>query len=139
LTFPTVWNLLLSPDAVGGARLFAGTYDGGVWRRLLSGMISSVPADGHSANVPTQMSLEQNYPNPFNPNTVIGFQLSVASRADLRVYDLLGREVAVLVNSEMSAGHHEVKFDAAGFASGVYLYRLQAGGFVETRKLLLTK
>jgi hypothetical protein len=85
------------------------------------------------------MSLEQNYPNPFNPNTVIGFQLSVASRADLRVYDLLGREVAVLVNSEMSAGHHEVKFDAAGFASGVYLYRLQAGGFVETRKLLLTK
>jgi hypothetical protein len=63
----------------------------------------------------------------------------VGGEVNLRVYDILGREVAVLVNGEMIAGYHEVKFDAAGLASGVYLYRLQANGYAETRKLILTK
>ncbi len=83
--------------------------------------------------------LLQNYPNPFNPTTVISFQLAAISRVSLKIYDLLGREVAMLVNGEMPAGMHEVPFDASRFASGIYFYRLKAGNFVATKKLILLK
>jgi hypothetical protein len=91
------------------------------------------------AGMPTEFELGQNYPNPFNPSTTISYALPQRSHVTLTVFNTLGQLVATLVNSEMGAGDHEVRFDAAGLASGVYLYRLQAGGFVETRKLLLTK
>ncbi len=84
-------------------------------------------------------NLEQNYPNPFNPSTVVGFQLSVAGQATLKVYDLLGREVAVLVNGALPAGAHSVTFDAAGLPSGVYMYKLEAGGQSMTRRMTLVK
>lgn len=83
--------------------------------------------------------LEQNYPNPFNPSTVVGYRLSVAGNARLTVYDLLGREVAVLVNGSMPAGAHSVTFDASTLASGVYVYKLEAGGQVMTRRMTLVK
>jgi hypothetical protein len=86
--------------------------------------------------IPTQASLDQNYPNPFNPTTVVSFQLPVASNVWLAVYDLLGREVAVLVNERKAPGSYKVKFDGSSLASGVYFYRLQAGDFVQSRKLL---
>ena len=88
---------------------------------------------------PENFSLGQNFPNPFNPTTVISFQLSAVSEIKLTVYDVLGREVAVLVNERKPAGIHEVKFDAAGLSSGVYLYRLEAGNFVQARKLILLR
>jgi hypothetical protein len=88
---------------------------------------------------PMEFRLEQNYPNPFNATTVVRFQLPVVSDVRLAVYDLLGREVAVLVNEKKTAGSHEVRFDAPGLSSGVYFYRLEAGGFVQTRKLMLLK
>lgn len=88
---------------------------------------------------PGGFSLNQNFPNPFNPTTAISFQLSAVSEMKLTVYDVLGREVAVLVNERMPAGIHEVKFDAAGLSSGVYLYRLEAGNFVQARKLILLR
>ena len=88
---------------------------------------------------PTAFALAQNYPNPFNPTTVVRYQLPVVSDVKLVVYELLGREVIVLVNERRDAGSYEVKFDGAGLASGVYLYRLQAGDFVLTRKLLLLR
>jgi hypothetical protein len=100
---------------------------------------SVVSAVVEQSGPPSAYSLEQNYPNPFNPNTVIGYQLSVASQADLRVYDMLGREVAVLVNGVQPAGFHSVTFGATGLASGVYLYRLRAGEYVGTRKLVLLR
>jgi chitinase len=83
--------------------------------------------------------LFNNYPNPFNPSTTIRYELPKTSQVILSVYDILGREVSVLVNERKDAGVHEVKFDAAGLASGVYFYRLQAGNFVQTRKLLLVR
>jgi photosystem II stability/assembly factor-like uncharacterized protein len=89
--------------------------------------------------VPTEFSLSQNYPNPFNPSTTIKYQLPKSSVVRLSVYDILGREVSILLNERRDAGVHEVKFDAAGLSSGVYFYRIQAGSFVETRKLLLLR
>jgi hypothetical protein len=91
------------------------------------------------AGLPLVTRLEQNFPNPFNPTTLIRYQLSGVSDVELVVFDLLGREVATLVNRKEGAGIHEVIFDAAGLSSGVYFYRLAAGDFVSTRKLLLLK
>ena len=89
--------------------------------------------------VPQQLSLEQNFPNPFNPTTVISFHVPAVSDVRLVVYDLLGRELAVLVHEKKGPGSYEAKFDATGLASGVYLYRLVAGGYVESRKMMLLK
>lgn len=83
--------------------------------------------------------LAQNYPNPFNPSTAISYQLAVDSRVILKVFDLLGREVAVLVNEEKSGGTYRSIWDATKYPSGVYFYRLTAGEYVQTRKMLLTR
>jgi len=83
--------------------------------------------------------LYQNYPNPFNPSTTIKYELPKSSMVRLSVYDILGREVSVLVNERKSAGSYEVKFDAAGLSSGVYIYRLQAGDFVQAKKFVVLK
>lgn len=93
---------------------------------------------------PTVFALSQNFPNPFNPTTVVSYQLPVASHVQLAVYDLLGREVAVLVNEYQAAGSYNVKFsasggDGAGLPSGVYYYRLTAGQYAESRRMLLLK
>jgi hypothetical protein len=90
-------------------------------------------------NHPTVFELNQNYPNPFNPTTVVRYQLPAASNVRLAVYDLLGREVAVLVDEKKVPGSYEVKFDGSGLSSGMYFYRMEAGSFVETRKLLLIR
>ncbi len=89
--------------------------------------------------VPQSTSLVQNYPNPFNPSTTIKYELPTSSMVRLSVYDILGREVSVPVNERRDAGVHEVKFDASGLSSGVYLYRIEVGSFVETKKLILMK
>ncbi len=88
---------------------------------------------------PATSSLFQNYPNPFNPSTTIQYAMPIRSHITLTVYNTLGQIVKELVNGEVEAGYHEVKFDASGLASGVYLYRMQAGSFVETRKLILLR
>lgn len=87
----------------------------------------------------THFELHQNFPNPFNPVTVIRYQLPVSSDVSLKVYDMLGREVTTLVDSHQSAGIHQAKFDASSLASGVYLYRIQAENYVETRQMMLIK
>jgi hypothetical protein len=86
-----------------------------------------------------EAKLVQNFPNPFNPTTVVGYQLPVVSRVRLVVYDLLGREVAVLVNERKPAGNYTVAFNASELASGVYLCRLTAGSFVQIRRMLLLR
>ncbi|HLP18491.1 MAG TPA: T9SS type A sorting domain-containing protein [Bacteroidota bacterium] len=88
---------------------------------------------------PHEFALAQNYPNPFNPSTTIQFSLPVSTRTELKIYDALGRTVATLVNEEMPAGRYSVQWNAGGFASGMYIYRLTAGTFVQTRKLMLVK
>jgi parallel beta-helix repeat protein len=92
-----------------------------------------------SIELPTEFALEQNYPNPFNPSTTIKYELPRTSDVRLSVFDMLGRKVSVLVNERRDAGVHEVKFDGSNLASGVYLYRLTAGSFVVTRKLVLVR
>ncbi len=95
--------------------------------------------DVASTGVPLVFSLDQNYPNPFNPRTGIRFQVSGTVDVKLAVYDLLGREVAVLVNEKKQAGSYEVSLDGSRLSSGAYFYRLVAGNFVQTRKALLLK
>ena len=88
---------------------------------------------------PALFVLSQNYPNPFNPSTTIGYQLPTAGIATLKVYDALGREVATLINEEKSAGNHSVEFNAATLPSGTYIYRISAGNFSQTKKMILSK
>ena len=88
---------------------------------------------------PTEFNLAQNYPNPFNPSTKITFSLPVDSKVSLKVFDMIGQEVASLVNQDLTAGVHNYVFNATGFNSGVYFYKLQAGNFVETKKMILLR
>lgn len=88
---------------------------------------------------PTTFSLNQNYPNPFNPTTSFEFQVPGSEFVSIKVFDVLGREVAVLANEERSAGVHKLMWDASALPSGVYLYRMQVGNFVATRKMVLAK
>lgn len=90
-------------------------------------------------NIPARFSLEQNYPNPFNPSSVIGYQLPSNSFVVLKIYDVLGREIKILVNERQKAGSHSVTFSASNLSSGVYFYRIEAGTFHDTKKLLLLK
>jgi Secretion system C-terminal sorting domain len=95
--------------------------------------------DDQSNEIPSQFTLEQNYPNPFNPLTTIKFQVPNSSFVNLKVYDVLGNEVATLVNEEKATGSYEVNFDAKGLSSGIYFYRINAGSFVETKKMIVLK
>jgi hypothetical protein len=88
---------------------------------------------------PASFELSQNYPNPFNPTTAIGYQLSAVSQVELSVYNLLGQKVVTLVSERQQAGSHQVEWDASAFASGVYYYRLEAGEFVEVKKMILLR
>ncbi len=97
------------------------------------------PMAVEEATEPSEYSLSQNHPNPFNPSTTIAFSLPLAGVVDLAVYDLAGRRVALLAAGAYTAGRHEVEFDATGLSSGLYFYRLTAGKFVETRKMVVVK
>ncbi|NOQ97944.1 MAG: T9SS type A sorting domain-containing protein [Calditrichae bacterium] len=96
-------------------------------------------AIGIGGNLVTEFRLAQNYPNPFNPSTTIAFDLKQASGVTLEVFNTLGQSVATLVNDKMTAGSHEVTFDASNLASGVYLYRLTADELTLTKKMMLMK
>jgi hypothetical protein len=89
--------------------------------------------------VPLKFGLNQNYPNPFNPSTQISYTLAAKGLARLSVYDILGREVAVLVNEVQNAGSHDVTFNAKNLSSGIYFYKLVSSGTMNTMKMLLLK
>lgn len=91
------------------------------------------------SEVVTGFELNQNYPNPFNPATKIGFAIPKADYVDLRVYDILGREVKVLLSQQLNIGEYEIEFDAKNLASGMYYYRLQSGDNVSVKKMTLVK
>lgn len=123
--------------AVADDYLIAVDNIGGCWRRPLAEIVVSVERlrdDG-----PARFGLRQNYPNPFNPSTNISFTIPTRSFVTLRVFDALGREVGVLVSEELPAGSYVRRWDAAGFPSGLYFCRLEAGSLTETRKLLLLR
>jgi hypothetical protein len=131
-------NTSISALVVYGSYAFAGVYDGSMWRRPLTEIIS-LSGFEPSKERPASYVLLQNYPNPFNPRTTIKYELPKSSQVRLSVFDILGREVLLLVNERRNAGVYEVKFDGSNLASGVYFYRLQAGDFTQTKRLLLLK
>jgi len=92
-----------------------------------------------ASGMPEQLALLQNYPNPFNPATVISFQLSENSHVTLKVFDVNGREVAMLVDGNLEAGNHIVPFAPRATATGLYFYKITAGKFSQTRKAVLVK
>jgi len=100
---------------------------------------TSVGIDELTGELPEDFALKQNFPNPFNPSTTIQYGLPTTAEVNLTVYDLLGRKVAVLVDKQQSAGFHSVNFDAGRLSSGMYLYRIEAGEFTQTKKLMLVK
>lgn len=136
----TFANSIVSALATGDTNLYAGTAlisPIGVFRRPLSQMVTSVKEKGSAT--PATFSLNQNYPDPFNPSTVIGYELPMNSFVTLKVYDVLGREVRTLVDERQISGTHSVTFNASGLTSGVYFYRIEAGMYHDTKKILLLK
>ena len=155
--------------AVGGMGTILHTTDGGTnWNSQLSGTSSFLysvhftdnntgwAVGGHTIlktinggvsfieekeinEIPAAYLLSQNYPNPFNPSTSIQYAVSSRQFVTLKIYDVLGNEVAILVNKEKPAGNYEVEFDATGLPSGIYFYTLRSGSFVETKKMVLMK
>jgi hypothetical protein len=91
------------------------------------------------SEIPKKFALYGNYPNPFNPTTTISFDLSSREQVRLTVYDALGKEVAVIMHGDLAAGTHEAVFDARSLSNGLYVYRIAAGSFVETRTMVLLK
>lgn len=118
-----------------GTFIYAGVSASSVWKRDLSQLGIQII----SAEIPNSFSLHQNYPNPFNPMTKIKFDIPKAFNTKLAVYDILGKEIAVLVNENLKAGSYEVDFSAADLPSGAYFYRITTEGFTETKKMMLLK
>ncbi len=141
----TVWELE-SPDEIGNTvvesldirpsdgTVIVGTFGKGIYSSKI--LITKVDEDNAA---PNNYILSQNYPNPFNPTTTIGFTLPTAETVQLSIFNALGEEVAALVNERKEAGEHIIIFNAANLPSGIYLYRLQAGNFSQTKKMLLVK
>ena len=134
--FFTGISILQSPGGADSNMVF---FDGAQYRDPAATGIN----DNNSAAVPGNFILEQNYPNPFNPGTVISYYIPQESYVTLKVYDMLGREVALLVSQNERQGAHQVEFNAAGqyknLTSGIYFYTLKVGGFTDTKKMLLLK
>jgi photosystem II stability/assembly factor-like uncharacterized protein len=120
---------------VSDSYIFAGT-EGGVWRRSLSEFITDVENLQH---LPTRLLLKQNYPNPFNCSSIIKYSIPKFSQVTLKILNTLGEEIETLVNEEKPVGNYELTWNAANMPSGVYFYRLQAGDFVQTKKMILLK
>ena len=108
----------------------------GFWNVYSKNLVSSV---GDGEVIPMFFNLEQNYPNPFNPSTVIKFTVAERSNVVIKVYDVLGSIVTSMVNEEMEPGIYQRIFDASIYSSGLYLYKMEAGSYVSTKKMLLVK
>jgi len=111
----------------------------GANKRLYFDRFGAITSINTNNNNPEKYSLSQNYPNPFNPNTQIDFSIPKNSLVTIKVYDVLGKEVAVLVNKDFTIGSYTVDFNASSLTSGVYFYQLTAGEFTDTKKLVLVK
>lgn len=115
------------------------TDNGGLTSTTTEEIEVTVGVSNEISEVPLKYALEQNYPNPFNPNTIINYSLPEASKVSIVVYDLLGKKVADLINSQKPAGNHTINFDASSLTSGIYIYQIRAGNFTQTKKMTLIK
>jgi len=139
------WN---TPKYLGTVKFLAGNKLNYTAKNNMTGVTNSIPYDGRdyyrnamddTKAIAYKFSLNQNYPNPFNPITTISYGIEKASDVRLTVYDIMGRQVATLVNEAKKPGFYNVQFDASRMASGLYLYRIEAGSFVKTHKMMLLK
>ena len=138
-----VSNSVNSVTMSSAGQSFAGTSTNGN-SKVISGFLAYTSiiitdVSDEQEIIPTVYKLNQNYPNPFNPSTVISWQLPVSGQVSLKIYDILGNEVATLVNENKEAGYYEVQFDGSQLASGMYIYRLTAGNYISTKKMLMIK
>lgn len=142
----TVTNDQLRPSLVSNGNLGAIV----VWQDYRSGSSFDVYEVGFNSsgiigidplgnNIPGEYSLSQNYPNPFNPKTIISYGLKTAGNVKISVYDILGENIGVLLNEVRSAGNYSISWDASGFPSGVYFYKIEAGEFTANKKMILLK
>jgi hypothetical protein len=108
-------------------------------KELVEDIIADATADESSVETVKEFELAQNYPNPFNPSTIIGYTVPVAGHVSLKVYNTIGQEVATLVDAENTSGHYDVTWNAHNLASGVYIYKLEAGQYHDMKKMILVK
>ncbi len=121
-------------DFVGSATAYVSGYYGTIYRLD----VTAFTGIGNNS-MPLVYSLAQNYPNPFNPSTVIKFSIPESQIVNLKIFDILGREVVSLVNGKLNPGSHEIEWDARNYPSGVYFYKLSSAGFTDTKKMILVK
>ena len=116
-------------------------WDGSDWVNLLKITYTYIPTTGIKLDRSKNLTyhLSNNYPNPFNPSTKINYSITKQSYVTLKVFDVLGREIETLINKEQPQGNYEVEFDAPTLTSGIYFYRIQAGNFVDTKKMILLR
>ena len=131
---PSNWDSL--PDSIQNGATVQDTFFVDyvrVYKKIATDVESNDP------DIPSSFVLSQNYPNPFNPSTTISYSLPQSGFVQLKVYDMLGREVTTLVNKEQTSGNYKIEFNASNLTSGVYFYRLQSGSFAETKKLIFLR
>jgi hypothetical protein len=130
-------NYIDSISINGKFYVVAATYGRGIFMREISGddpiAVNNITSNAY------RYELMQNYPNPFNPSTTIKFSLPVRDFVDIKIFDIAGREMMTLISKNMSAGAHEIKFDASKFSSGIYFYRMKTEKYSRTMKMILIK
>lgn len=139
--YDVVAHFVFFVDAIPGTSLFAANNENalGTWQ-YYSAVVAQIPLTNVDDNIfVNNFSLDQNYPNPFNPSTTISYSVAERSNVSIKVYDMLGKEVATVVNSVVEAGNHNVSFNASNLASGMYVYTITAGNFTSSKKMMLLK
>ncbi len=130
-------NSTVGEPFIGKSASAANQHQIGFWYVYQQQTITAVEDD--QTTIPTVFKLEQNYPNPFNPSTIIKFGVPEKSNVVINIYDILGSEIVTLVNEEMNAGWYQKSFNANGYSSGIYLFRMEAGNYVNTKKMILLR
>ena len=143
LTNPHARSFVINSSGViftgtDGSGVYRSTDNGESWHQINEGLKITTSVE-QTTELPSTFRLEQNYPNPFNPSTTIEFALAEGSDVTLKVFDLTGKEVAILVNETLAPGTYKVTFEANKLPSAIYFYRIEADGFSQIKKLMLLK
>jgi hypothetical protein len=117
--------------------IYIGTWEEGIWASPISSLLTDIKNEKY--NKPIDFYLSQNYPNPFNPATTIEYEIPKQSNVKIDVFDALGRKIETLLNKEQTAGNYKMSFNGSKLSSGIYLYKLTAGSFVQIKKMILIK